>query len=143
MDRKVGNEKKSPDRLGVFFSLFLHFGRFFFGEDFDFTRADTAVDHPEFYGGAFGDIDHAAFDVGAAVGNFEDDGFSVAFVGDADLGAHGEGFVSGGHGVVPKWNTTGCVCAAIALNFIPRCLTVNDTDYFMFVLLFLGKLSLA
>lgn len=47
------------------------------------------------------------------------------------------------HGVVPQGNTTGRVGAAVTLDFIPRRLTVNNPDNLMFILLFLGKLSLA
>jgi len=88
-------------------------------ENFHFAVDDAGFDEIEFFGGTNGDVDDASFDVGAAIGDFKNEGFAVALVGDAHLGAHGEGFVSGGHGVILKWDTTGGLGAAIAFDLIP------------------------
>ena len=65
------------------------------GEDFDFAGDDTGVDEIELAGDADGDVDDAAFNEGAAVGDGDDFGATIVKIGDADFGAEAEGAVGG------------------------------------------------
>lgn len=56
-------------------------------EDFDFAGDDAVVDEVELASGADGDVDDAAFDEGAAVGDGDDFRTAIAEVGDADFSA--------------------------------------------------------
>lgn len=65
-------------------------------DDFDFDPGNAFIDHVEFFGCAEGEVEDASFHEGTAVIYFDDDGFAVAQVGDANDGAEGQFAVCGG-----------------------------------------------
>ena len=65
-------------------------------EDFYLDSGNAFVDHVEFFGCAEGEVEDASFHEGTAVIYFDDDGFAVAQVGDANDGAEGQFAVCGG-----------------------------------------------
>ena len=65
-------------------------------DNFDFNAGYAFVDHVEFFGRAEGEVEDASFDKRPTVIYFDDDGFAVCQVGDADDGAEGEFAVCGG-----------------------------------------------
>lgn len=73
----------------------------------------------EAFGGADGDIDDTALGVGSAVGDAEDFRAAVAKVGDADAGAHFEGSVGSGVGVILEGSSAGGAGAMVGADAIP------------------------
>lgn len=65
-------------------------------DDFDFDSGNAFIDHVELFGCAEGEVEDASFNEGSAVIYFDDDGFAVAEVGDANDGAEGQFAVCGG-----------------------------------------------
>lgn len=65
-------------------------------DDFDFDSGNAFIDHVEFFGCAEGEVEDAPVNEGPAVIYFDDDGFAIAQVGDADDGAEGQFAVCGG-----------------------------------------------
>ena len=88
-------------------------------ENLDFHGDDAGVDHVELLGDADGDVDDAAADEGAAVGDTDDLGASVSEVGDEDVGAHGKGAVGGGLGAVAEGFAARGGAAAVGADGIP------------------------
>lgn len=88
-------------------------------QHFDADGDDTVFDEAEFFGGSDGDVDDPAFFVGAAIVDGDYLGFIVGEIDDADLGAHGEGFVGGGWSVVAKFLAAGGFGAVVGLDGIP------------------------
>lgn len=98
----------------------------FFRKDLDPDGSDAIFDKAELFGGSYGDIDDPAFFVGAAIIDRDDFGFVVRQVDDADLGAHGQGFVGSGGRMVAKFLATGGTGAGIGFDGIPGCLAFLD-----------------
>ena len=65
-------------------------------DDFDFDSGNAFVDHVQLFGCAEGEVEDAPVNEGPAVIYFDDDGFAIAQVGDADDGAEGQFAVCGG-----------------------------------------------
>ena len=65
-------------------------------DNFDFDSGNAFIDHVELFGRAEGEVEDATFDKGTAVIDFDDDGFAVCHVGDADYCAEGQFAVCGG-----------------------------------------------
>lgn len=63
------------------------------------TRCTGSPD-ADFQGGGSGEIQNAARNKGPAISNCDDDGLAGGEIGDADDGAHGQGAMGGGHGVL-------------------------------------------
>ncbi len=80
-------------------AAFLLFGSIDGFDNFDHDFGYAFFEHVEFFCGAYREIEDAAFYEGHTVVDFEDDGFAVAEVSDADNGAQGE-FAMGGRQTV-------------------------------------------
>lgn len=65
-------------------------------DDFDFDSGNAFIDHVEFFGCTEGEVEDASINEGTAVIYFDDDGFAVAQVGDANDCAEGQFAVCGG-----------------------------------------------
>lgn len=65
------------------------------------------------FGGGEREIDDAAADKGAAVGDADDGAFAIGKVGDADGGAEREGEVGGGHGVLVVDGSVGASASGV------------------------------
>ena len=66
------------------------------------------------------EVDDAVADEGAAVGDAHDDGLVVGEVCDADDGAHGQGAVRGGHGVLVVYAAVGRLAVGVG-RAVPAC----------------------
>ncbi len=77
-------------------------------DDFDLDSGNAFIDHVEFFGRAEGEVEDAIPNKGPAVIYFDDDGFAVAKVGDADYCAEGQFAVCGGQAVHVVDFTAGC-----------------------------------
>ncbi len=64
--------------------------------DFDFHSGNAFIDHVELFGRAEGEVEDAPVNERPAVIDFDDDGFAVAQMGDADYCAEGQFAVCGG-----------------------------------------------
>ena len=64
--------------------------------DFNLDSGDAFIDHVELFGCAEGEVEDASVNERPAVIYFDDDGFAVAQMGDADDCAEGQFAVCGG-----------------------------------------------
>jgi len=65
-------------------------------DDFYLDSGNAFIDHVEFFGCAEGEVEDASVNKGPAVIDFDNNGFAVAQVGDANDGAEGQFAVCGG-----------------------------------------------
>jgi len=90
-------------------------------EEFDFDFGNATRVKTETFGRAYGDIDDAAFDIGASIRNGEDFWLAVKPTSDPNLAAHRPVFVGGCMGVVMESPAAGGFSAVVGLDAVPRC----------------------
>ena len=82
-------------------------------DDLDFDLGDALVDHVQLFRRAEGQIEDAPADEGAAVVDFDDNGFAIAQVRDLDDRAQGQFAVGSGQAVHVKNLAAGCRASVI------------------------------
>lgn len=77
-------------------------------DDFDLDSGNAFIDHVELFGRAEGEVEDASVNERPAVIYFDDDGFAVAKVRDANDGAEGQFAVCGRQAIHVVDFTAGC-----------------------------------
>ncbi len=77
-------------------------------DDFNLDSGNAFSDHVEFFGRAEGEVEDASVNERSAVIYFDDDGFAIAQMGDANYCAEGQFAVCGGQAVHVVYFTAGC-----------------------------------
>ncbi len=97
-----------------------------FSKHFDSHHRDSALDEAKSLGGTDGEVDDAAFYIGAAVVDGDHLGLAVRLIDHPHLGSHWQGFVGGGGSSVRQPLTACRAGAVVRPDRVPRGFTVLD-----------------